>query len=272
MKMATLSRVGWNLGGLAKAAGYALSGTLLLGGSAFGQIVLGLTIDAPAEVDPGTQATVTFTIDRIPPGDIPADSDVKALGAEITLPTGWKLVRDIDANCAIDIDDNQIAGTNSTIQVKGSNTGLIDPTHCAPIPATGDVLEVFWIPESGGSGDPLPVNFPVVVTANFDVPANCAGTANFNGVVKYRVLAGLEQTANGTDSTNCTDPGCALPGDVDDDGAVTPGDAQMAFDFFLGAGQLTNPDCGDLCADGSVNPGDAQGMFNTFLVVSPICE
>ena len=63
-------------------------------------------------------------------------------------------------------------------------------------------------------------------------------------------------------------------GDVNCDGSVTPGDAQAAFDSFLG---LSTPTCitnGDVCpfgGDGSITPGDAQGIFNTFLGISPSC-
>lgn len=64
-------------------------------------------------------------------------------------------------------------------------------------------------------------------------------------------------------------------GDVNGDGQVTPGDAQLAFDFFLGDVEL-NPEqrqAANLCGeDGSVTPGDAQGIFNTFLGVSEPCE
>ena len=65
-----------------------------------------------------------------------------------------------------------------------------------------------------------------------------------------------------------------IPGDVNCDGSVTPGDAQVAFDFFLG---LSTPNCiddGDVCpvgGDGSVTPGDAQGIFNMFLGLPAPC-
>ena len=58
------------------------------------------------------------------------------------------------------------------------------------------------------------------------------------------------------------------------DGSVTPGDAQAAFDSFLGT---SDPDCianGDVCppgGDGFVTPGDAQGIFNIFLGLPTPC-
>jgi hypothetical protein len=71
--------------------------------------------------------------------------------------------------------------------------------------------------------------------------------------------------------------GCSLPGDINGDGFVTPGDAQMAFDHFLGLITLTpeQQECADVCppgGDGFVTPGDAQGIFNIFLGISPPCD
>lgn len=273
MKMATLGRVSWNLGGLAKAAGVATSGILMASGAAFGQIALDIEVDAPDSYTGGSPVTVTFTIDRTDASGN-SDSDVTALGAEIALPAGWKLERDVDANCAISIDDNQVSGTNSTIQVKGANIAFIpgsNPPACSPIPQTGDVLEIFWIPEDGGGQDPLPVDFPVVVTATF-IATTCAEDQAIDATVKYRVLAGLEQSNTGADTTSCASSGCALPGDATGDNSVDPGDAQAIFEFFLGIGGVDSEDCADFCTDGSIDPGDAQGVFNQFLGVPDPCN
>ncbi len=69
---------------------------------------------------------------------------------------------------------------------------------------------------------------------------------------------------------------CSLAGDVDGNGAVTPGDAQAAFDHYLGVASAAQPECADVCpgwpnGNGSITPGDAQGIFNRYLGASPYC-
>ncbi|MFC2165267.1 Calx-beta domain-containing protein, partial [Acidobacteriota bacterium] len=60
---------------------------------------------------------------------------------------------------------------------------------------------------------------------------------------------------------------CNDLGDVNDDGNVTPGDAQRAFEIFLG--RLTPTFCQRMTAnvncDSSTTPGDAQWIFEHFL-------
>lgn len=275
MKMATHGREGSNVGGLVKMAGFALTGVLALGGAAFAQPTLDIAVDAPAEYTPSGTVEVTITISRTD-SDANPDGDVTALGAEITLPTGWKLERDADANCASTIDDNQTAGVNSTIQVKGSNQTFVDPpanTTCVAIPTTGDVLEIFWIPEGGN--DPLPVAFPVVVTATL-VAANSTGDQDIDATVKYRVLEGAEQTAAGSDTlAQGQGGGCVTaPGDANGDNSVDPADAQLAFEAFLQIPEALDAitPCGDFCGSGDgVDPADAQGIFNQFLQVGNPC-
>lgn len=267
MNMATLRRDGSKMGGLVKLAGVTLSGLVAFGGASFAQPVLDITVDAPDTYTPGSTVDVTITIART---DVTGadDADVTALGAEITLPSGWKVSRDADANCDVAVGDNQVVGTNSTIQVKGSNQTYVDPpanTTCVAIPTTGNVLEIFWIPESGGSGDPLPVNFPVEVNATLTVPGNSAGQQAIDGTVKYRVLEGGEVSETGGDTLEAAASGCALPGDVNGDNSVDPADSQAIFDFFLGRPGAINEDCGDFCTDSSIDPADAQGVFNAFL-------
>lgn len=274
MKMAMLGQVR-NLGCLRNVTGFALSGVLALAGAAGAQVVLDITLDAPDTFAQGETVPVTITIDRTDVTAAP-DSDVTAIGAEIALPSGWKLERDADANCDATISDNQVGGVNSTIQVKGSNTTFVDPpanTTCADLPLTGDTLEIFWIPESGGTGDPLPVNFPLIVNATLTT-AGCNENINIGATLRYRVGAGAEVTPapTGGDTIDCTgEVGCVVRGDVDGNGSLSPGDAQLIFNIFLGTGTAVNPECADFCGEGSVTPGDAQNAFNAFLG-TPTCE
>jgi hypothetical protein len=68
---------------------------------------------------------------------------------------------------------------------------------------------------------------------------------------------------------------CSVLGDVNGDAGVTPGDAQDAFEIFLG---VQTPDmCQQMTADancsGSITPGDAQDIFEHFLGINtlPVC-
>jgi len=75
---------------------------------------------------------------------------------------------------------------------------------------------------------------------------------------------------------------CVHSGDVNDDGTVTPSDAQSAFMFYLNCIPL-NPNSLQYCAadfcgsgyidpcDGSVTPGDAQGIMRQYLGFAVPC-
>jgi len=75
---------------------------------------------------------------------------------------------------------------------------------------------------------------------------------------------------------------CVHSGDVNDDGTVTPGDAQSAFMFYLDCGDL-NPSALQYCAadfcgagqidpcDSSVTPADAQGIMREYLGYAVPC-
>jgi hypothetical protein len=82
-------------------------------------------------------------------------------------------------------------------------------------------------------------------------------------------LAGME-ICDG--SIGCFD--CLSDGDVNQDGLLTPGDAQCAFEIFL-HGQAVPPDCdvagtcegfaADVNCSGGVTPGDALAIFSRWL-------
>jgi hypothetical protein len=68
---------------------------------------------------------------------------------------------------------------------------------------------------------------------------------------------------------------CARLGDVNNDGNVTPGDAQSAFEIYLG--RLTPTFCQQMTSDGNCSlgttPGDAQDIFEHYLgkKTLPVC-
>ena len=76
-------------------------------------------------------------------------------------------------------------------------------------------------------------------------------------------------------ASNFTYYPCARLGDVNNDGNVTPGDAQSAFEIYLG--RLTPTFCQQMTSDGNCSfgttPGDAQDIFEHYLgkQTLPIC-
>ncbi len=68
-----------------------------------------------------------------------------------------------------------------------------------------------------------------------------------------------------------TQQGCdSYRGDANCDGSITPGDALLAFNFFLGTSTPQTQPCDQRCASdadrsGSITPGDALCIFNKFL-------
>lgn len=246
------------------------------------QVILNVSVDAPEQVTPGSTAELLITVDRAD-ASLSPDSDVTAIGIELGLPAGWKAERDADSNCAVGITDNQVAGVNSTIQVQGANQTYVDPpanTTCVALPPEGNVLEFFWIPDTGGDGDALPVSFPLIINASIVVPNTTGGcTPQIDAVatLRYRVLNNDESISTGIDSIpeNCLD--CPTNGgDANGDGSVDPADAQLAFEAFLqfpAALEALVPTCGDYCGNGDgVDPADAQGIFNTFLQLPNPCN
>ena len=59
----------------------------------------------------------------------------------------------------------------------------------------------------------------------------------------------------------------AIAGDINGDGQVTPGDALLAFEFFLGREIPTSEqfEAADMNKDGRITPGDALAIFEIFL-------
>lgn len=240
--------------------------------SAGSQVNLAVTVEMPDTATPGVAFDATLTIARTDASPAP-DSDVTAIGVELGLPSGWKLERDVDGNCAVSATDNQTGGVNSTIQVQGANQTYVDPpanTTCVALPPEGNTLEFFWLPEGGGNA--LPVSFPIVMNLTLTVPegGDCFPQRDLAATLRYRVLNGDERVANGIDSIPAECAECPTnPGDANGDGGVDPADAQLAFEAFLGfpdAVTQLSENCADLCETGNgVDPADAQGIFNTFL-------
>jgi len=75
---------------------------------------------------------------------------------------------------------------------------------------------------------------------------------------------------------------CVHHGDVNDDGQITPGDAQLAFYYYIDCAELAPTEeqycAADFCGvedaapcDGSVTPSDAQGIMRQYLGYAQPC-
>lgn len=136
-------------------------------------------------------------------------------------------------------------------------------------------------PGSGGTTQPVPGLYSY--SNGSQVPIQAQPYANFrfafwSGDVdsseEYSTAFSILMDAHKSVTANF----CTLCGDVNGDLNVTPGDAQRAFDIFLG--RITNPtlcelENGDVNCDGTqgapnVTPGDAQSIFNRFLGVNSL--
>lgn len=227
-------------------------------------------------------AKVLLNIER---ADVSADpdSDVTAMGFTWTLPDGWTLARDANNNCAPAVVETHYGAPINPAEhpllfVKGANLTYLDPptnTQCAPLPATGRVLEFNWIP--GGGENPLPLVFPLTVELKVWAPGlDFCEVVESDAQLRYRVGDGGEQTASGNGGDVIWDCYPFPPGDVNSDSSVDPLDAQLCFEAFLQIPEalaIVNTYTGDFCIAGDgLDPRDAQGIFNEFLQLPDPCN
>ena len=170
-------------------------------------------------------------------------------------------------------------------------TVKVDPTRLAFVSASAGNLTSGFVTVNAQE---VPANSGTINCGGFGatpIPANSAGV-----VIKlcFRVLCSAPslppspiEISNPIDDVstlsvccnlfNCS--GCVSNGDVDNNGALSPGDAQCAFQIFLSGGALPtacdapNFTCevaaADVTCDGSVSPGDALAIFNRYLAGLP---
>jgi hypothetical protein len=133
----------------------------------------------------------------------------------------------------------------------------------------------------GGFGTtPIPINSAgVLMRLRFNVVCSESerSVIAIGGLIEG--LAGLSGCCN---IFECVVVACVSDGDVNGDHALSPGDAQCAFEIFLNGGNLPAacdvPDFGcevvaaDVNCDGSVAPGDALAIFQRFLSGLPPAE
>ena len=261
-----------------------LAGLMLFSGIAESQISLDVDIQPGNEFfTNGVPYTCTVLIDRVDASSAP-DSEVTALGLAVTLPADWKLMRNAGDDCAVALVEMQAGAPVSSLSgttafVKGAAYTYTDPpanTTCVPLPTTGDVLEITWLP--GSAETPAPVAFPVELRLTLAPSGNECSNANAGAEVRYRVGAGGEQTATAATEivSECvSDP--VFNGDANGDGSVDPSDAQLCFEVFLQIPEALSSfvpnGVFDFCggSDG-MDPGDAQGIFNFFLQKANPCE
>jgi hypothetical protein len=189
--------------------------------------------------------------------------------------------RPVEENCAL---ENLAAGDDPVayniimdrprplILDEGELTARCNPAVGKP----GRPLE-FLILGNNPNGD-LSEVFPFEFSLTLEYPSDAPLVESVEVVYEYRVGTGPEITNSdfpevilfGVQSSGCA----STQGDADGSGSVTPGDAQQAFEYFLGVTQNLAVSCvqcdGD--AGGQITPGDAQAIFDVFLGARPICD
>ncbi|MEW5804382.1 MAG: cohesin domain-containing protein [bacterium] len=101
------------------------------------------------------------------------------------------------------------------------------------------------------------------------------GASGYLVWLKFTVVGGQEKICYSLTLSNLTDEianfpqtgGCfciqSCNGDLNEDAAITPMDALIAFKCYLGSGDC--PDCTDVNEDGKVTPADALCLFQKYL-------
>jgi len=137
--------------------------------------------------------------------------------------------------------------------------------------ATGDVYAV------GYNG--MMVKWDGQVWAQMETPTN----AHLRAICELSTGEILAAGDNGSVLRWAGAPLCFHSGDVNGDGVLSPGDAQISFQLYFYC-QSMNPSHEQYCAadycglrpvapcDGSVTPGDAAGIFATYLSLPDPCD
>jgi len=170
------------------------------------------------------------------------------------------------------------------------NDFLFDSTAGTTIPWDLDGERDLYITVMGKGAESDGPDDSVNNVEGIEIPAPATGTYKvrvvaqrvaqgpqpFAVVISGNVSSGSQPTPTATPTISPTaTPPSSPPGDVNLDGSVTPADAQMAFDYFLGTQNLSplQQQKADFCSPGNgVTPGDAQGIFNAYLGLSNPCQ
>jgi urease beta subunit len=226
------------------------------------------------DVSNGT-ATIRLSATGIPNKDVTAteqDDDVN--NGAISLPlTPAQGTSGLDVDIPVQISNNsKPLGTfgldfifdSGIFTYKSWEPGSLTANWSVTLNATAGKLEIRGI---GGTTVPSPSSGSLI---KITLQVNCLSfTAPTNSQLRienysddlYDEFLPLPSTANFT-----FDP-CSRLGDVNGDGNVTPGDAQGAFEIYLG--KLSASTCQQMTADAncskSTTPGDAQDIFEHYL-------
>jgi hypothetical protein len=258
----------------------ALLGSMALCSAAFAQ-ELDIWIDLPLVYTAGDTVPVVVNIERIDAESTP-DSNVTAMGIELTLPTGWTLARDPNNNCASAFVEDQGGSpvnpaNNAVALFKDATQTYADPpnnTTCIQLPFEGFGLEFIWIPNNGGAADGLPISFPVELTVPLVAgPLVECGLHRIDGDVRYRVLTGSEATNTGSTYLNeCVIIECEVMGDANGDGTLDIDDVQHLFEFVINVEPSLDEFCSDVCSDTLIDVVDVQGLFNMIIQLPNPCS
>lgn len=263
----------------------ALAVAVCLGaGAAMAQTVNVSTAGTDDTYAPGSTITVEFVFT----GSGITTEQITALGWELSgLPAGSAVVTGTPAEqCAEMIVANPGPPAANTVLAKRPEPRILNEGQpneaCNPIVTDGTApLEFFFLVQQPTEGEatPLPVALPVTVQVQISIPAEATGDLMLSTVNRYRLDAGEELNNEGSPVTETVAEGgpvgCpTVQGDADGSGSVTPGDAQVVFEQFLGLGPVASPECAQCDGDagGNITPGDAQAIFDVFLGALAQCD
>jgi len=155
----------------------------------------------------------------------------------------------------------------------GTATVYVDKAElCGPIPSTPTPTTA---PTEPPTPEPTVTNTPAPTMTTPPEP-----TATFTPEVTATFTP--EPTSTFTPEATQTPGACLHDGDVNSDGGVTPGDAQITFQYYLSctsmAPTMEQYCSADFCGsgiispcDGSVTPADAQGIMRRYLGYTDPC-
>jgi PKD repeat protein len=141
-------------------------------------------------------------------------------------------------------------------------------------------------PGQGGTTDPPPGNYPFSIGSSVkitSIPVTDYRFSKWSGDIDQLYAFNAAPTVTMDKNRSLAATFCAKCADVNGDLKITPGDAQMAFDIYLGRiaaptwCELENADvnCSGTKLSPKVTPADAQAIFNKYInkgVVNSDCS
>lgn len=209
---------------------------------------------------------------------------VTALTWEIQgLPSGLTLSADAAGPpCVPAVEVSWEGGTGPGVMVFGiaDATGGDGEPECAPYEVEGDEPVLTFTLSTEARNEVTQALFPLRTSITVDANRHVTSFSPISIVYRYQLDDGEEVTNAGApleitpveitiDDYYCV----SVQGDADLNGNITPNDAQLVFEHFLGASEA-NVSCAQCDEEDttSITPGDAQAIFDVFIGQRAQCD